>query len=336
MANEYINRRQAIWIWVEWTKWTAQVPEYFIPVQNWEVNPIVEKSNDDSWIWVIEEISDSRTVKQSTEANLEWIVRPDFIWALLYLLLGSISSTPNLDTSWNVYDHLFTVDQSNTHPTASVRVINPVNDNDNVSEYASYSMINSFWISAEAWDYVKFNTSMIWKKLQTDFNIPSSYNLDVVPFTSAHVEVRIADTEVWLDSATPMELSNVELNFEKNLLEYQAVWDTDIAKIFNQQLNINWNFEAIYNSNEYKDIVTNSENKYMRISIINTEETIWDSSNYELTINCAKVVFEEWSRSSDLNGITTQTVWFIATYNTTDNESVRIWLTNLEDWTKYV
>ena len=87
MANEFIGRKSAIWLWLEATRWTAVQPQVWIPKQSGVLNPSIESVNDDSWYGVIDEVYESFVTKAKSEISLGGIVRDSFIG---YLLLGAL------------------------------------------------------------------------------------------------------------------------------------------------------------------------------------------------------------------------------------------------------
>lgn len=89
MAEPFIGRKSAIWLWLESTPGTAVSPIVWIPKTTWVLNPTTEETTDNSGYGVRDEIYDSFITKNYSNLPLEWIVRDEFIGYLLYLGLGN-------------------------------------------------------------------------------------------------------------------------------------------------------------------------------------------------------------------------------------------------------
>lgn len=98
--------------------------------------------------------------------------------------------------------------------------------------------------------------------------------------------------------------------------------------IVNQNLVISGSLEAIYTNQEWYDLVINSTKKFFEITIDNTDVTIGTAANPKLVFTFAKVSFDEFTRSDDLNAIIKQTINFIGLFNNAEGYSVKAVLTN--------
>lgn len=324
----FIWRLEWVWIWKETTAWTSVSPTYWIPKVTWKVEPKLETKEDESWLWKIEDMSDMYTTMESTEFTADWIVRDDFIWLLLLAVFWKVTTVANADVSWNVYDHTFEVDENNNHKTLSIWGTNPYLDWQNKSIVAAYWTLDTFELTADAGDYVKFKVNAKWKKLTDWTKKTPAYNVSNA-FTSKDVSVKIADTEAWLVWATPLKLKSVKINFNKNVEMIQNLGDVDVDTIHNKQFSLDGEFTSIYRDEDQINLVRNSSKKYMQITIKNTSTIIWTAEYPELTLTLYKAWFKEWSKTEDSNGLIEQTVWFKALLNTTDWKAVKAVLTNL-------
>lgn len=89
MTNAFIWRKEAIGLWKETVAWTPVAPAVWIPKKSGIVRPKFEEAVDDSWYWVIDEVYDTQTTKNTTEANIWGMIRDDFIGYLLLWALGT-------------------------------------------------------------------------------------------------------------------------------------------------------------------------------------------------------------------------------------------------------
>ncbi len=328
MTNEFIGRRLSIWVGKESVAGTKVAASYWIAKETGIITPLTEKMRDTNAIGRIEQIAWSNIVKESSEIEMSGIARDQSLGLLLYSTFWALSTVANADVSWNVYDHTFSVSNTNNHQSLTVWAVDPVNTADSKSEYATFWMINTFEIEAIAGDYVKFNASMMAQKMEDDTNVSPSFLSENV-FTNAHATVKFADTEAWLTGAPTIELSRVRLSLEKNALDYQALWTTDLSKVLNQALIVSGDLDIIYNDKTYRDLARTDLKKYMQINIKNTNVTIWTAANPEINIIMNQVALEEWSKTDDVDWITTQTFGFTCEYNKADTEALTFKLTNL-------
>ena len=372
MAEAFIWRQSAIWLWLEATRGTAVSPKVWIPKTSWVLSPSTESATDDSWYWVIDEVYGSFTTKNFSNLNLQGIVKDDFIWYLLYWALGkydklkvftwtvawgtpargdtvswgtlrkiiTIGSTKyyffDWTVSWNSITngtwtltatavntfsaHMFSRENSNTHPSFTWYDIDSV-----ASSYATFLMINTFEISCEVEDYVRFTAEMQGKQMQAvaqGTTITPAY-ADEPEFTASMAWVRFANNEAWLDSADEICMQNFRLSINKNLTDVQCFGSTDVEAFYNQQFSVEWDFEALYTSTTLRDYALDSTKKAVRFYVENNGTTF--SAMY---IDLMKVWLNEWTKTDSNNELIRQTMWFSWQYSNEDGATIEILLIN--------
>lgn len=227
-------------------------------------------------------------------------------------------------TAVNINAHFFEVLQNNEHPSFTLYDDDPV-----AWSYAPYCMINSFEISCEVADYVKFTADFMWKQMQPIVSSVTPAYITENEFTASMAWVRFANNEAWLDSATEQCMQNFRLTINKNLADIQCFGDTDIADIFNQNFTIDWDFEAVYESTTLRDYVLNSQKKAVRFYAINQNATALATWIYpSVYVDLMKAGFTEWTKADSNDEIIKQTVGFTGQYSTDDATSIEILLLN--------
>lgn len=226
-----------------------------------------------------------------------------------------------------VKGHFYSRLNSNTHPSFTVYASDPIGD-----ERATYCMVDTFEVEFKVEDFAKFNVKMKGKKLASTSVQSPSYNADN-PFLAKFAAVKFATNEAGLNAATASAMQRFKLTVEKNLIDVQAFGDTDIASIHNQQFGVVGDLEAIYNATTFRDYVANSTKKSCRLQAINTDATVLlsDSANSiypSIYIDMARLSFEEWSRSTENNGLVNQTMGFSSEFDVTTGMSIEILLLN--------
>lgn len=331
MALEHIWAKQAIWIWKETTRWTKASVGFWVAKTGWAwLNPNVAFINEESGIWRIETVRDSRKVKEWSKLEMEGILTDKSTGILLLWVFWSVSNS-TVET-W-VYKHSYSVDNSNTHTSFTVYNADDVIGWSNQTEVATYMVMDSFEIEAAAGEYWKFNMSMTWRKITEDSEETPSFTWEnKFSFDDVSVKIVQAANKAWAISAlvwaTPIKLNRFRIAFGKNIMENQELWSADIADIFNQNFTIEWDFDAVYRDRSNYDLMDWGWKYYMEVVIKNTNVTIWTVNNPTLRILLNKTSFQTWSKTWDINTIVNQTVWFVWEFNETDTEMVTCELTN--------
>lgn len=232
-------------------------------------------------------------------------------------------------TAVSVDAHFFEVKQDNEHPSFTLYDDDPV-----AWSYAPYCMINSFEISCEVADYVKYTAEFMWKQMKPiEWSVTPAYVTEN-EFTASMAWVRFADNESGLNSASEQCMQNFRLSINKNLADVQCFGETDVSDIYNQQLLIDWDFEAVYESTTLRDYVLNSQKKAVRFYAVNSNASALATWIYpSIYVDLMKAGFNEWTKSDSNDEIVKQTMWFTGQYSNDDATSIEILLlNNNSDW----
>jgi len=310
----FIWRLGAIGIGKETTSWTAVAPTTWIPFETGEVKPVIESIKDTGAYGVIDETYDSKVVKNMSEIIIGWIVRDDFIWDILMgILWTSVAPT---ETEIDVYLHEFTRKNDNTPVTYTSYYDNPVGD-----EEATYCAFDSLEIEVNSGDYVKFNTTLKGKALTTPWSDRTPAYTDQAEFLAANATIKFADDIAGLGAASAVCLKNIKFNIAKNVVDFQCIGNTDVRSLHNQQFNVSWDLEAIFEDVTMRDYVLNNTKKAMSIEV--TSSALIGASEYsQLNFEFARISFSDWGKSTDANGLVMQTMWFDAEFSATDGKTI--------------
>ncbi len=323
-TNAHIGRAQAIGFAKETTSWTLSAgTKYWIAKDGGIMKPVIESAMDESGYWVIESNYDSQVVRETTETNISGIVRDTVFGLLLKATFGTEASVAKSAPNASVYDHTFTVLNTNAHPSLSCWAYDPVG-----TYTSTYNMVNELKITGAVGDYIKFDLSLLWKKMVTASTPTVAYTSDN-PFLARHCLLYVDTTEAGLDSASALDLNNFEINISKNVEMMGIGLEPDC--FLNQNFVVTGSFEAVFkNTTDWLALVQGATEKFFRIKILNSDVTIGTSANPEISFTFAKAVFNEWDKSDDNNSIVTQTVGFVANFNNTAWFSMKAKLTNLQ------
>lgn len=253
------------------------------------------------------------------------------IWDTLYYFFDKSTSWSITNGTWTmtatavnwVNAHFFERKNDNNHPSFTLYDDDPI-----AWTKAPYSMINSFEISCEVADYVKFSAEFMWKKMQDSIGNSPVYT-DDAPFLASMAGVKFATNESWLNTASEQCMQNFRLTINKNLVDIQCFGDDDVSEFHNQQLWVEWDFEALYSDVTLRDYVINSEKKALRFYAENQNVPALATGVYPaIYVDCMKVWLNERAKSDDNNWIVKQTMWFTAQYDNATSATIEILLLN--------
>lgn len=217
--------------------------------------------------------------------------------------------------------HLFSRLNSNTHPSATICDLDPV-----ASSYAPFCMINSFELSCEVADYMKFSAEFQGKQMQAyaSGSEPTPAYSDEPAFTSSMAWVKFANNEAWLNSAEEVCMQSFRVSINKNLTDIQCFGSTDVNSLYNQQFGVEWDFEALFDDTTLRDYALNSNKKAVRFY---AESGSGDDFS-AIYVDLFKVWLSDRSKTDSNNEIVKQTMWFTWQYSNDDSATIEVVLIN--------
>lgn len=330
MAKE-IGRLRTLGLGAEATAGTADTIDIWLPLEDGGLKPKSDQVTDQSNIGNIVSDSDAHIVKLYCELEGKGILRPISIGWLLYGALGAVGAATLVET--NVYSHAFTVANNNNHKTFTA-----IGDDQTQEEVSTYQMVDSLTISGEVGDYARFDLKMKGRKaVSTTSNTPSFLTTGENPFMVSRTTFKFATNIAGLGAAAIIPIQDFKVTIDKNL---EQIWSTqsattdalDFATQHNDNLEIKGDITIVYDSATYKDLYLAGTKQAMSIAI--EGRALIGATKYEkIDIQLASVIFEEWDRSTDSNGITTQTIGFKGLYKLSETKAITVDLTNLKTTT---
>lgn len=215
--------------------------------------------------------------------------------------------------------HYFPRLNSNTHPSATIYDIDPV-----ASSYAPFCMINSFELSCEVADYMKFSAEFQWKQMKAVEWVQTPAYSDEPSFTASMSGVKFADSEASLNDADEVCIQNFRVAINKNLTDIQCFWSTDVDSLYNQQFGVEWDFEALFNDTTLRDYALDSTKKAIRFYAENTTGDDFSA----IYVDLFKVWLNDWTKTDANNDIVKQTMWFTGQYSNDDWATIEVILIN--------
>lgn len=319
--SKFIGSRIDLGIGRETTRGTAVAPGYWLRPSSVSLDEMVIRSNDESTRNLIEDSIDSQVVGQFAEGEFELPIRDRSFGLLLYSLFGGVSSAVKGGESI-VYEHTYTVQQSNQHPSLTVHLKEA-----NAAKDYALAMLTSMDLSVELESHAMATFGFRSKKGATGSRTPSYISENI--FLPIHGEVKFANDLSGLNAASAIKIRSFSMNINKNAEDDRALGNLGPEDIVNKQFAVEGEIELVYDDQTYVNNMLNNTTQALRIDLTNSSVSIGTSSNPKLRFELAKVLLSEVSRNFEKGDIVVQTLSFKGFYSETDSLLIRSILTNL-------
>lgn len=318
----FIGRKLEVGLAKESSRGTAANPTYWLFKTSASMMTKVIYANDEASAGNIADTLGARRTFQGAEGEISGKITDRSIGLLLLGSFGSLSSATKGGESI-VYEHTFSVLNSNAHPTLTVEM-----KDDNEQKAYANAVIDSLKISAEVDKYVTFAASFKAKAGVTAANTPSYLSTEN-DFIATEATIKLATNLAGLGAASAVAVKSVELSIDKDSEYIKKLGSIDPSDVINQKLSISGNIEANYaDIATFKTLFTDGTFKAMRIALTSATG-IGTSSFPTIQIDLAKCSFQDWSRPSENDKLVTQTIKFKAHLSLSDSAIASCVLTNL-------
>jgi len=313
-----------VWVWValETTRGEKKLPiQYRFPRTD---NTFSDKANVESDSWVVDTIVDSinsEVTKQWAEWTIWGQVYPNWIWFFLKALLWSVTS------DWDdwIYEHVFSLLESNTHPTLTVWCFTPISS----SSYP-LAMIESMDFTAEVWWKFTVSINLKSKKWENSTHIVSY--TDESWFVASMLKVFLADSVSWLDNADNICLQSITVSIKKEIKDIECLSSIDPIDYINSSLSIEWSMEMLFEDNTYKDYFLNGTPKALRILAEDTKHPYEWVDNYPtFMLDLSKIKITDWTPAFTVDDVTKQSITFKGHYDVRTHKAIEIYLKNTQE-----
>jgi len=304
----HIGRLVNLGIAKEAVRGAGAAATYWAPKTSMSVHTVADKIVDEESYNSIQQAVSAYVPMRRAEGDLEMICRANSLGLLLYNLFGGVSSgTAAGETA--VYDHEFTLSETNNHQSLALTIDDPVQD-----FMYKLAMLDSLTISVTAGEFVMISASFR-AKAGDETSSTADYTgvtADKYVFHSRDIGIKIADTVGGLGAASTLEVKSFDLNITKNVIDDQSIHSAEPVDIFNRQFYVDGTIEMKYDSKTYRDYCLDNRLKALQIDIKNEQKPLGVTPTYpELKIQMGKVRFDDWERTDDLNEIIDQTMTFV-------------------------
>lgn len=316
---KFIGRLVDVGFGIESVRGTA------VAVQNWQpktdisFDEKIETIQDESSIGVIADSRGTEIVKTSAEGDVTANVEVNSIGYVLFALLGSVTSTAN---GVGAYDHDFALTNSNSHPSLTIGMKDPVNGG------RSYplAMVDEVTISANQGEFATVKVKFM-AKPGASATHTVAYEVDN-KLLSRNSEFKIAANLAGLNAAQVNCIESFEITFKANLEEFYCLGSKTPSDFVNKQFSVEGSFTAAFDSTTFKDLAIAGTKKAARFELVDSETIIGTAAHPALRIDMPLVSFTEFKTDYKNDDIVKQTLSFKGIYSVADSEIVSILLTN--------
>lgn len=316
--SKFIGSRVDLGIGKETVRGTAVAPGYWLRPSEFSVDERVIKSLDESSRNLIEDSIDSQVVGKFAEGSFSLPVRDKSFGLLLLSMFGSVADA-TVETG--VYDHTYSVQQSNQHQSLSVHLKEP-----NTGKDYALAMLTEmeFAVELEKHAMAKFGFR---SKGGTSFSRTATYVSENI-FLPTMGDVRFAANLAGLGAASAIKIRQVSLKVSKNVEDDRALGDANQQDILNRQFQVEGEITLVYDDQSYVTNLNGNTAQALRVDLTNTGVTIGSTSNPRVRFELAKVLLEEVSRSFGKGDIVLQTLKFKGFYSESDSSMISAVLRN--------
>jgi len=311
-----------VWVWVslEDTRWVKKLPiQYWFP---WTDNTFFDRASLEQDSWAIDTLVDathSMITKKWSEWTLWGLVYPNGIWFFLKALLWEVKS------SWDeIYEHRFSLLESNTHPTLTLWLKTPV-----WSRSYALAMIESLDLNAEVWGKFTVSVNLKARRWERENDFDVNY-LSENGFVANMLKVYLAESLEKLDVAENICLQSITLSFKKEVKDIECISSVDPIDYITSSFSIEGSMELLFENNSYQEDYLAWKFKALRILAEDRTHPYSDDDYPTFMLDLAKVVITDWTPAFSLNDITKQSISFKWHYDVREKKAIEVYLKNTQ------
>lgn len=318
--SKFIGRLADIGIAKEASRGTAEAAvDFYLPKVSLSIDDGIEQTIDESSVGVIEDAQGASVIAKFAECEIEGNIHDKSFGLILLAALGSVSTGSAQEST--VYPHTFTVLQSAQHPSLTLFLDDPNQD----YKYA-LAMLQSLELDVMLGQYARYRASFR-SKVGATATLSPSYSSEN-HFLPQHGSLKTASDLSGLGAASAIDVRSVKLTVNKNVEDDRKLGSLDQADILNKQFAVEGTIELVFNDNTFKTDMLADTAKAMRLRLTNSDVTIGDTLNPQLTVDLAKVKFSNFEKAYENDGIVTATVDFKGFYSLSDTSLISAELIN--------
>lgn len=317
--TKLIGRQVSVGIGLEASRGTADAIDYWLPWMEATVETRIERAINESSIARLEDSDGADIVSRWGEGTIKGKLKDQSFGLLLLSLFGT--DTPAL-VETGVYDHVYSVEQSVTHPSLTLAVKDA-----NLDEAYPNSVIDSIKVEAELGNYVMMEAAFMGKSDESDSNTVSIISeRDFVP---QMIEFKHASAQSGLDGASAVAIRKFSYEIRSNVSreDVLGVANGDPADILGGAFVIEGSITLVHNNVTFEDLQNDDTYQALRIKMTHTD-TIGAASKPTLTLDLYRAKLSDYERNLSQNDLIEESFNFKAFYSIADSKMVDLTLRN--------
>ncbi len=318
----FLGRLVSIGIAKEATRGTYVAPTYWEKHDALKIDDEIDEVVDDAAAGVIEAGENSFGVAKYSKFEIDTKIKDKTFGLWLLAIMGT--DTPALHSGETlVYDHVYSVAETNQHQSLSLSVKDPV---------------QSYKYALGCIDTVEL-TFEVGKIAVVKINGMAQLGVTVSPtvamtaqnyFLPQYMTYKDASLSTGLAGATAKKIKKFTVKITKNLERDMVLGSAAPNDFFNKTFNVEGTIEAFFsNESDFKTGFIADGYRAMLLDAINTDVTIGTAANPELKVQLNRCKIKSLGRDLGIGNIVKQTVSFAGLYDLTTSAQLLITLTNL-------
>lgn len=319
----YLGRLVSVGIGRESSRGTAVNPTFWEKHDSVKIDDILTQVIDEAAAGVIEAGENGFGVELFSSWEAEVKIKDVTVGLWLLAIFGSAADAAHSGES-AVYDHTYTVQESNQHQSLTISVNDPVQD----YRYA-LGCIDTAELTFEVGKMAMLSMSGSAHAGASATLTPSMTQENY--FTPQCVTYKDASTAAGLAAATAKKVKKVSIKVSKNLEPDMILSNVAPNDFFNKTFKVEGTIEALFTSEaEFKTGFLADGYRAMLLNLVNSDVVIGSAANPQLQIQLDRVKIRELSRDLGIDGIVRQTVSFTGLFNPSTSTQIKAILTNTQ------
>lgn len=314
--TKFIGRRGTLGIAKEASRGTPVVPAYWFPEAKMSFFDGIESAAESQGLGNIADQDSFYVTFKIGQGSVDAQVYDQGLGYLLMSLLGAAPVSSGVSPT----THTYTLSQTNQAQSLTLYWKDP--DRSYIFPLAVVDSLKMTVAPKGMVEYtftVKSKTARDWTAQTPNFTTLGS------KFLHQHLQVRLAASVGALSAATRLNLTQFELNINRNTMFDEVMGTSEPVDVLSQQLAVEGNFSLKLEDDTYRNLELANTYKAMEVKLVNGANSI-------LQLQFPRVSFDQWQPDYTLNAIATQKVNFKGNYdsaNALDIISTAV-LTNLK------
>jgi hypothetical protein len=323
MSTKWVGRRGSFGIGKESSRGTVVSASYWEKQASLTLDERIEQAVDDSAFGTVEDAQNAFITNKWAEGSIQAMVKDTSFGLWLGALLGTDTPAAQSAPNATVYDHVFTVANSNQHPSLTVNWVDPIQ-----SYQFANTMVSKMDIDLEIGKIASFKADFL-GIAGTTASPTASYVAENY-FLPQHGTFKLATAVSGLAGASATTIKKCNISIAQNVERDAVIGSVSPADFLNKHFEVSGSLEAYFqNEADFKTAFLADTSQAMLLDLQNTGVTLATSAHPRLQIQVSKLKFTDLARDLGVNNIVKQKIGFKGLYDTTTSSLLKVTLSDL-------